>query len=96
MDHSLNRVRLVRTARVLKPLPGEFVFVGGQVAELLVTAAAAVRVRPTDDVDVVVRWRRPARTTTSRCASSRWDSHSISALAPRLVGCGPWTICSSI
>jgi len=30
------------------------VFVGGQVAELLVTDAAAVRVRPTDDVDDVV------------------------------------------
>jgi predicted nucleotidyltransferase len=30
------------------------VFVGGQVAELLVTDPAAVRVRPTDDVDVVV------------------------------------------
>ncbi|MCC7054251.1 MAG: hypothetical protein IT355_13375 [Gemmatimonadaceae bacterium] len=29
-------------------------FVGGQVAELLVTDPAAVRVRPTDDVDVVV------------------------------------------
>ena len=54
MTRSLNRDRLVRTARVLKPLLGEFVFVGSQVAELLVTDAAAVRVRPTDDVDVVV------------------------------------------
>lgn len=35
-------------------LLGELVFVGGQVAELLVTDPAAVRVRPTDDVDVVV------------------------------------------
>lgn len=51
---SPNRDRLVRTARLLRPLIGELVFVGGQVAELLVTDPAAVRVRPTDDVDVVV------------------------------------------
>ena len=51
---SPNRDRLVRTARLLKPLLGELVFVGGQVAELLVTDTAAVRLRPTDDVDVVV------------------------------------------
>jgi len=31
------------------------VFVGGQVAELLVTDAATVRIRATDDVDVVVQ-----------------------------------------
>jgi hypothetical protein len=30
------------------------VFVGGQVAELLVTDASVVRMRPTEDVDVVV------------------------------------------
>ena len=51
---SPNRDRLLRTARLLRPLLGELVFVGGQVAELLVTEPAAVRVRPTDDVDVVV------------------------------------------
>ncbi len=51
---SPNRDRLLRTARLLRPLLGELVFVGGQVAELLVTDPAAVRVRPTDDVDVVV------------------------------------------
>ena len=55
MARSPNRDRLVRTARVLKPLLGEFVFVGGQVAELLVTDAATVRIRATDDVDVVVQ-----------------------------------------
>lgn len=51
---SPNRDRLLRTARLLRPLLSELVFVGGQVAELLVTDPAAVRVRPTDDVDVVV------------------------------------------
>jgi hypothetical protein len=54
MPRSPNRERLLRTARLLRPLLGELVFVGGQVAELLVTDPAAVRVRPTDDVDVVV------------------------------------------
>jgi len=33
----------------------EIVFVGGQVAELLITSPGASRIRPTDDVDVVVR-----------------------------------------
>lgn len=51
---SPNRDRFLRTARLLRPLLTELVFVGGQVAELLVTDPAAVRVRPTDDVDVVV------------------------------------------
>ncbi len=53
-QRSPNRDRLLRTARLLRPLIDELVFVGGQVAELLVTDPAAVRVRPTDDVDVVV------------------------------------------
>jgi predicted nucleotidyltransferase len=51
---SPNRDRLLRTAWLLRPLIGELVFVGGQVAELLVTDPAAVRVRPTEDVDVIV------------------------------------------
>lgn len=51
---SPNRERLVRTARLVRPLLEAFVFVGGQVAELLVTDATVVRLRPTDDVDVVV------------------------------------------
>ena len=38
----------------IEPLLPELVFVGGQVAELLITDPAAVRVRPTKDVDVVV------------------------------------------
>ncbi|WP_411282206.1 hypothetical protein [Gemmatimonas sp.] len=54
MSRSPNRDRLVRTARLLRPLLGEFVFVGGQVTELLVTDTTVVRIRPTDDVDVVV------------------------------------------
>jgi hypothetical protein len=49
------------------------VFVGGQVAELLVTDPAAVRVRPTDDVDVVV----PITTRTSmRCVHESPKSYS--------------------
>ena len=51
---SPNRDQLLRTARLLRPLLRKLVFVGGQVAELLVTDPAAVHVRPTDDVDVVV------------------------------------------
>lgn len=51
---SPNRERLVRTARRIRPLLTDVVFVGGQMVELLVTDPAAVRMRPTDDVDVVV------------------------------------------
>jgi len=54
LANSPNRDRLVRTARLLRPLLGELVFVGGQVTELLVTDPSVVRMRPTDDVDVVV------------------------------------------
>lgn len=50
---SPNRAVLTRVARALGPLREELVFVGGQVGELLVTDPAAVRVRPTDDVDVI-------------------------------------------
>jgi predicted nucleotidyltransferase len=52
---SPNRDRLVRTARRIAPLLNDVVFVGGQVTELLVTDPAGPRVRPTDDVDVIVR-----------------------------------------
>lgn len=51
---SPNRDALTRLADKLGPLSQEFVFVGGRVAELLVTDPAAVRVRPTQDSDAVV------------------------------------------
>lgn len=44
---------LLRAAEALRPLLDELVFVGGTVAELLVTDRTAPRVRPTDDVDAV-------------------------------------------
>ena len=62
---SPNRAILVSVARPIQPLLGEVVFVGGQVAELLVTDPAATRVRPTTDVDIVVE------------ASSRLRYHDI-------------------
>lgn len=50
-----NRQVLESVARQLGPLLGEVVFVGGQVAELLLTDPTLVRVRYTDDVDVICR-----------------------------------------
>jgi hypothetical protein len=44
---------LIRVARRIAPLLNQLVFVGGQVAELLVTDPLSTRVRPTDDVDVI-------------------------------------------
>lgn len=55
---------------------GELVFVGGQLAEWLVTDPAAVRVRPTDDVDVIVA-------VTSRTAYHRIQEQL------RMLGFGP-------
>lgn len=52
---SLNRTVLKAVARRIEPLLGEVVFVGGQVAELLITSRGATRVRPTTDVDIVVQ-----------------------------------------
>jgi predicted nucleotidyltransferase len=51
---SPNRELLIRTARRLGPMLDEVVFIGGQMAELLVTDTGAVRVRPTIDVDIIV------------------------------------------
>lgn len=51
---SPNRAALERVARRLAPLLDRLVFVGGHVAELLITDPAAGRVRATDDVDVIV------------------------------------------
>ena len=51
--NSLNRDVLVRLARRLGPLADELVFVGGRVADLLVTDPVGLRVRPTDDTDCV-------------------------------------------
>jgi predicted nucleotidyltransferase len=52
---SPNRDRLLRTARRIRPILNDVVFVGGQTTELLLTDPAGPRVRPTDDVDVIVR-----------------------------------------
>jgi len=52
---SVNRTVLLTVARRIKPLLDDVVFVGGQVTELLITSRGATRVRPTTDVDIVVR-----------------------------------------
>jgi hypothetical protein len=52
---SPNRALMVAVAERVRPLLPELVFVGGHVAELLVTDPAAVRIRPTTDVDAVVQ-----------------------------------------
>jgi hypothetical protein len=44
---------LVKAARLLKPLLGELVFVGGSTTALLINDRAAAEVRPTYDVDAI-------------------------------------------
>jgi predicted nucleotidyltransferase len=51
---SPNRDLLIRTARRLRPMLDEVVFIGGQMAELLLSDIGAVRLRPTIDVDIIV------------------------------------------
>jgi hypothetical protein len=70
---TLNRQALERVAHSLGSLLDRFVFIGENVAELLVTDPAAVRIRATDDVDVIVA-------VTSRAAYYR--------LGEELRGCG--------
>jgi hypothetical protein len=53
-QESPNRELLEAVARRLGPLLTEVVLVGGQVAELVITDPAAVRLRPTTDVDAVI------------------------------------------
>jgi len=48
-----NLDQLIAAARLLRPLLGELVFVGGAVAGLLVTDEAAADPRPTLDVDAI-------------------------------------------
>ena len=54
-SESGNREILEAVARRIEPLLGDVVFVGGHLAELLITHRAWVRPRTTNDVDVVVR-----------------------------------------
>ena len=49
-----NREQLVRVAQALGDLRRDMVFVGGATMGLLITDPAAPKVRPTDDVDLVV------------------------------------------
>ena len=51
--HDTNRRRLVATARLLRPILDQLVFVGGSVAGLLITDEAAPDVRATGDVDTI-------------------------------------------
>lgn len=55
---SPNRHVLEAVASKLEPVIDDLVFVGGQVVELLLTDPAAVRIRATIDVDVVVAGTR--------------------------------------
>jgi len=51
--HDTNRQPMVTTARLLRPILNELVFVGGSVAGLLITDKGAPDVRATGDVDTI-------------------------------------------
>jgi len=52
--HDANRELLITAARLVRPLLGEIVFVGGAVTGLLITDAAAASPRVTLDIDAIV------------------------------------------
>ena len=51
---ALNRLRLKAVANQLGPLNEQVVYVGGATVSLYIDTAAALDVRPTDDVDVII------------------------------------------
>ena len=51
--HDLNRQQLIDAARLLRPLLGDLVFVGGAVTGLLITDPAAGDPRATIDIDAI-------------------------------------------
>jgi hypothetical protein len=57
---------LAEAARLLTPLLGELVFVGGSTTTLLITDKAAAEVRPTYDVDAIARSAHTSHTLISR------------------------------
>jgi len=50
---NFNLELLTNAAKLIEPLLGELVFVGGCATELLITDKAAAEVRPTLDVDTI-------------------------------------------
>ena len=60
-----NRKLLVDAARVLQPLLGDLVFVGGCATGLLISDPAAADVRPTKDVDAIAEIGRTRSTFSS-------------------------------
>ena len=56
-----NREQLIIAARLLRPLLGELVFVGGTVTGLLITDEAAAGPRTTLDVDAIAEHCCPRR-----------------------------------
>jgi hypothetical protein len=69
-----NRRLLVDAARVLQPLLGDLVFVGGCATGLLISDPAAADVRPTKGPAARDRRRRPGLYSSSGC---RWSSISL-------------------
>ena len=64
-----NRAIFERAVELLEPLLDELVFVGGCATGLLVTDSAAGGIRPTKDVDAIVRVAsRSTRPSPTRCA----------------------------
>jgi hypothetical protein len=79
---SPNRDALVRVARLLGPLTSELVFVGGRVAELLVSEPGSTRVRPTDDSDAVCEVA--SRTEYHRLGELAWEIDVVPGVVVRI------------
>src|SRR5947209_8585106 len=90
---------LVEAARLLQPLLGELVFVGGSTTALLITDKAAAEVRPTYDVDAIAEISSYALMLISRNDSAGAVFGRIPEKELRFAGGGRrrrfWTSCRS-
>src|ERR1700689_804250 len=90
---------LIEAARLLKPLLGELVFVGGSTTALLITDKAAADVRPTYDVDAIAEISSYAAYADFRNDSANVVSLRTLVKELRFAGGGRrrrfWTSCRS-
>lgn len=82
---SRNLESLAEAARLLQPVIGELVFVGGCVTALLITDKAAADVRPTLDVDAIAEITSYADYTEFSEKLASLDLPKILARVPRSV-----------
>jgi hypothetical protein len=81
-----NLEQLITAARLLRPLLGELVFVGGTVTGLLITDEAAADPRPTLDVDTIAELTSYAEYQHLATGCAPWGSRKTAVKGRRYAG----------